>query len=590
MYEAIFHLDSRPFPSTPRVDRYFPASEIEEALRTVSRCVDRAEGPGLIIGGPGTGKSLLCEMLATRFRERFHVVRLDSGQLCTRRALLQNILFELHLPYRETDEGCLRLSLIDFLEPGKASREGMLLLVDEAHTLPLRLIEEIRMITNLVRDGQPRARLVLAGDTTLEEHLGDPKLESLNQRIAARCYLQALNYEETIDFISSQIAAVGGSLSQLFTDDAVQAVYHATDGIPRLINQVCDHALLLLAGKHGTRLDKGIIEEAWADLQQLPMPASRDTPAPAGGSDVVEFGSLDEEPASADPFDSLDDRLLGEEEVDEGTDIIEDDVSCEDLASPEEMEDTPAIEPTREIDLTDQLTVIEEHFQQIESYDATLVCEGAVLGAEPIDAEPPHSEQMSSEKAEAERGEIAESRASDPSDPFAEPFAHEESVTDHYTTLETSRDSRCDAGSRGTNRDFNSTLKTIFTPPDTPEDALHVESPEVESAPAEEDLNSEETAKLGDCDVVGDAADCQRAELEQTTAPVDTDVTIEPSADNVSNDPGVVKARVLRSLPPDDSDLLLVVDEPLESQSLEELPERTHRRRYRDLFTRLRDS
>jgi type II secretory pathway predicted ATPase ExeA len=589
MYEAIFHLDSRPFPSTPRVDRYFPASTIEEALRTVSRCVDRSEGPGLVIGGPGTGKSLLCEMLATRFRERFHVVRLDSGRLCTRRALLQNILFELHLPYRETDEGCLRLALIDFLEPGEASREGMLLLVDEAHTLPLRLIEEIRMITNLVRDGQPRARLVLAGDTMLEEHLGDPNLESLNQRIAARCYLRALNYEETIDFISSQIAAVGGSSSQLFADDALQAVYHATDGIPRLINQVCDHALLLLADKHRTRLDKGVIEEAWADLQQLPMPASSETPAPAAGSGVVEFGSLDEEPVCADPFDSLNDRLLGEE-VDEDTDIIEDDVNCVDFGSAEEMEDTRAIEQTREIDLTEQLTVIEEHFQQIESYDATLVCEDAMLDAVPIDAEPPHSEQASGEKVEAEQCETVERRTTDPSDPFAEPFAHEECVADHYTTLETSRDSRGNAGSRGTNRDYTSTLKTIFTPPDTPQDTAGAESPAVESASPNEDANGEETAKLGEAGSEGDAADSQRAKSEQATAPIDTDVTNEPDADNASKGVGVVRARVLRSLPPDDSDLLLVVDEPLECESLEELPKRTHRRRYRDLFTRLRDS
>ena len=200
MYEAFFHLNSRPFPSAPRTDRYFPASAIENSRQTLSRCIERAEGPGLLVGGPGTGKSLVCALLADQFRERFHLVKLDHARFCTRRALLQAVMFELNLPYRGLDEGELRLAMIEFAKSTDAAREGLLLVIDEAQTLPVRLIEEIRMITNVVVGGQPRLRLVLSGNSSLEERLSSPKLESLNQRIAARCYLQPLNYEETASY------------------------------------------------------------------------------------------------------------------------------------------------------------------------------------------------------------------------------------------------------------------------------------------------------------------------------------------------------------------------------------------------------
>src|SRR5262245_15774295 len=190
MYESHFLLSKRPFSAAPSADCFISTGSLEPARQTLIRCIDRAEGPGLVVGPAGTGKSLLCQILAEQFRGRFQVAHLAGARLCTRRALLQNILFELKLPYREMDEGELRLSLVDHLEPRSGGPEGLLLLVDEAHTLPLRLIEEVRLLTNVVRDGQSRVRLFLAGGMALEERLASPKLESFHQRIAARCYLQ----------------------------------------------------------------------------------------------------------------------------------------------------------------------------------------------------------------------------------------------------------------------------------------------------------------------------------------------------------------------------------------------------------------
>jgi type II secretory pathway predicted ATPase ExeA len=300
MYESHFLLSHRPFTPAPSPDAYIPTNSLEQARQTLIRCLDRAEGPGLVIGPAGTGKSLLMQVLAGHFRGRFQVSQLAGARLGTRRALLQNILFELKLPYRDMDEGELRLSLVDHLEPRSGGTDGLLLLVDEAHTLPLRLLEEVRLLTNVVRDGQARVRLVLAGGMALEERLTSPKLASLHQRIAARCYLQPLGRDESIYYVQEQIRRCGARVESLFAADAQTAVYTATDGIPRLINQVCDHALMLTALASERQIDAARIEEAWADLQQLPVPlheppvlAGSATSAAAG---IVEYGQLGEEP------------------------------------------------------------------------------------------------------------------------------------------------------------------------------------------------------------------------------------------------------------------------------------------------------
>jgi type II secretory pathway predicted ATPase ExeA len=298
MYESHFLLSQRPFIPAPNAEVYLPTSTVEQARQTLVRCVDRAEGPGIVVGPAGTGKSLLCQVLAKHFRGRFQVAHLAGARLGTRRALLQNILFELKLPYRDMDEGELRLSLVDHLEPRSGGTDGLLLLVDEAHTLPLRLLEEIRLLTNIARDGQTRVRLVLAGSMALEERLTSPKLESFHQRIAARCYLQPLNRDETINYVREQIRRCGGSADSLLTADAQAAVHTATEGIPRLINQLCDHALMLAALGGHRQIDAEGIEEAWADLQQLPAPVHRSSGVAQaiGGTGSIEFGQLRDEP------------------------------------------------------------------------------------------------------------------------------------------------------------------------------------------------------------------------------------------------------------------------------------------------------
>jgi type II secretory pathway predicted ATPase ExeA len=287
--------DGRVFATYPLVACYFPAAAIEDARQRLSRAIERGDGPGLVIGAPGTGKSLLLQVLATQFHAKFDVVLLACARLCSRRAMLQAILFELGLPYKMRDEGDLRLSLLDHLL-SEHCPTGLLMLVDEAQALPIALLDELRILTNLVRGGVPRVRLILAGPSALEESFAHPELESFTQRLSARCYLAPLNREETRQYIRAQIAACGAAPDDIFATEAATAVFDATDGVPRLVNQLCDRALQFAVSGNSPCVDLQVVQEAWSDLQQLPTPW--DTPqadAEPTTSDVIEFGKLSDD-------------------------------------------------------------------------------------------------------------------------------------------------------------------------------------------------------------------------------------------------------------------------------------------------------
>ncbi len=312
MHEELFHSPDRPFRATPDSRFYFPHESIETARQTIVRAVMRAEGPVMVLGGAGLGKSLLGMVVSEDLDARFDVVKLHAARLCSRRALLQSILFELQLPYRDLSEGDLRLSILDRLEPDSShAPEGILMVVDEAHTLPAKLLDELRLITNFTRVNQPRVRLVLIGSLRLEHTFAEPQLESFNQRLAARCYLQPMNRQQTREYVQHQFSVASVDPRQMITDEALGTVYAASEGVPRLANQIMDHALVLAITRNQCPLSSALIEEAWADLQQLPAPwhAGADRLNAAAGSrnstgNAVEFGSLEDDYELDEPVDT----------------------------------------------------------------------------------------------------------------------------------------------------------------------------------------------------------------------------------------------------------------------------------------------
>lgn len=406
MYEPFFEFRKRPFSAVPRADQYFPGEAIEAARTTLVRCVRRAEGPGLVIGSAGTGKTLLCHVLADELAGQLRVVFLASGRLGSRRALLQAMLYELGQPYRGLDEGEARLALADYITLSDECPNGVVLLVDEAHTLPLRLLDEIRMATNLTHEGKPWVRVVLAGGCVLEERFASPKLDSFNQRIAARCYFEPLGASETQQYVCAQISLAGGNGESLFPESACKAVHRATDGVPRLINQVCDHALLLACAAGHRQITAPHIEEAWADLQQLPTPWTSESACNSGSGDVIEFGRLDDDPeALDDEAEETPDTIPAlriSTDTDDGTDTD----AGTDTDDDTDTDDGINAEP----DIEGRVGQIEQMLEQVDSQSDAFEPAGSI-------------------------GPEVELRFDEPHNPFAEEFAEEEIVDDWPETL-----------------------------------------------------------------------------------------------------------------------------------------------------------
>ncbi|MCU0716379.1 MAG: AAA family ATPase [Pirellula sp.] len=275
MYESFFGFVNRPFLAAPSLDRYFPSNTMEQTVQTAARAISRAEGPVAVFGGTGLGKTLCCLRLAEHFHRSFDVVMLASSPLVTRRALLQSLLFELQMPYKDLSEGELRLTLMNRLQSSQeAPSDGVLLIVDEAQTLSFKLLDEIRLLTNIHRKGVPRVRLVLCGNMKLEETLYSPQMESLSQRLAARCYLTPLSSQETAAYAIHKIELCGVNHARVITRDALEALHRGSDGIPRLIDQLADQAMLIAAQSRTCPVTADVVGKAWGMLQQLPNPWS----------------------------------------------------------------------------------------------------------------------------------------------------------------------------------------------------------------------------------------------------------------------------------------------------------------------------
>lgn len=271
MYEEFFGLQRRPFSPTPDANCFVPLEAHQGALDALAVSCERGQGIGVLTGEPGLGKTLVGLRLAFELQPTFTTAFLRHSAYATRRALLQAILFELNLPYERKADQELRLELTAALQSMRTEKHGFVLIVDEAHRLSMPLLDELRLLTLLSEGGEPLARLVLIGDRDLEERLADSDLSALNRRICCQVDLGPLTQAESLDYLRTTLNFSGGRAEEIFTDEALMYLTKAADGIPRCLNSLADHALLLAFVAETRPVSADIVREALADLKQLPL-------------------------------------------------------------------------------------------------------------------------------------------------------------------------------------------------------------------------------------------------------------------------------------------------------------------------------
>ncbi len=271
MYESFFGLAKRPFTTMPDPACFVPIDGAYQACSSLAQCAIDGRGIGVLTAPAGLGKTLICQRLAQELAERFTVVFLPTANFLTRRSLLQAILFELGHSYVRMGDQELRLALTSVIRRLRPGRGTIALIVDEAHLLAPRMLEELRALTNFAEAGESLLRLIISGQLSLDETLAQPALLALNQRIGVQTTLQALTHDESAEYVSRRLALAGANVSDVFSDDALGTICEASDGSPRCLNQLCDHSLLVGYLSSQRPVVEETVREALDDLKQLPL-------------------------------------------------------------------------------------------------------------------------------------------------------------------------------------------------------------------------------------------------------------------------------------------------------------------------------
>ncbi len=271
MYEEFFGLQRRPFSATPDANCFVPLEAHQGVLDALAVSCERGQGIGVLTGEAGLGKSLVGLRLAFELQPTFATAFLGHSAYATRRALLQAILYELNRPFDRKAEQELRLELASALKALRPEKQGFVLIVDEAHRLSLPLLDELRLLTLLAEAGEPLARVVLIGDRDLEERLANPELAAFNQRVCCQVDLAPLTQVESLEYLSAHLESAGGEAEEIFTEEALAFLAKAADGVPRCLNHLADHSLLLAYVTERRPVTAEIVREALDDLKQLPL-------------------------------------------------------------------------------------------------------------------------------------------------------------------------------------------------------------------------------------------------------------------------------------------------------------------------------
>jgi general secretion pathway protein A len=275
MYEDYYGFTEKPFSLTPDPKYLFKSASHASAFELLQYAVARREGFIVITGDIGTGKTTMCRALLEQV-DRKTFTALVLNPFLAEEDLLRLILQEFGVVTRdEVKRGRLKgvskqeliETLNDFLLSLRALGAQALLIIDEAQNLPLQVLEQIRILSNLETEKEKLLQIVLVGQSNLKDLLRRPELRQLDQRVSIRYDLKPLSAEETAAYVQHRLSIAGGGAAVTFAPKALARVHRVTAGIPRLINLLCDRALLSGFSTHATRIVPDHVEGAAQTLE-----------------------------------------------------------------------------------------------------------------------------------------------------------------------------------------------------------------------------------------------------------------------------------------------------------------------------------
>ncbi|MCK4512320.1 AAA family ATPase, partial [bacterium] len=291
MYTRFYNLTERPFELTPDPRYLFLSSRHREALAHLTYAVEERRGFVQLTGEIGTGKTMILDALVLGLDARTKVARLSHTTI-SEDELFELLVREFGLEHRGGGK-LERLSEIqEFLDEWTAAGRNSVLVVDEAQNLSLPVLEEIRLLSNLRSQGKCSLQIVLAGQPEFRTRLDQEDLRQLKQRIGIRYHLTPLSAGETGEYVAHRMNVAGATGSTIFDRGAVDAVFAYAGGVPRMINIICDRALVAGYGANRRRIGKALILETVEDIEGVEFGAARaaasDEPPPMRVGEVAD--------------------------------------------------------------------------------------------------------------------------------------------------------------------------------------------------------------------------------------------------------------------------------------------------------------
>lgn len=266
MYETFYGLKERPFNLTPDPKYLYLSDKHKEAFAHLLYGIQNRSGFVMITGEIGTGKTTICRNLLNQLDPDTELAFIFNPAL-NPVELLQKICSEFGI----STNAATVLELTEQLNVHllEAARQGhnCVLVIDEAQNLSPQVLEQIRLLSNLETESEKLLQIILIGQPELAEKLALQELRQLNQRITARYHLKPLNERETLQYIAYRLHVAGGRRKVQFSRSAIRSIFRFSKGTPRLINAVCDRALLIGYTKETHAITAGIVRRAAREVR-----------------------------------------------------------------------------------------------------------------------------------------------------------------------------------------------------------------------------------------------------------------------------------------------------------------------------------
>jgi len=269
MYEKFYGLARNPFGVGPDPQFYYGTAKHNEALANLTYGIRRRKGFVVLTGEVGTGKTLLLRCLLDALRRSKVTHAFIFNPLLSTNDLLRHVVADFGIKEPKTNRSGLLLQLNQFLMEVYRSGSTAALLVDEAHLLSAELLEEIRLLSNIETAQHKLLQILLVGQPELDDILDSPYLRQLKQRVALRCRLDPLDENDVHGYIDRrlQLAGAPGRLREIFPPQTLARIVFYSRGTPRLINNICDAALVNAYAQRERSVSPAIIEEVATDLR-----------------------------------------------------------------------------------------------------------------------------------------------------------------------------------------------------------------------------------------------------------------------------------------------------------------------------------